>query len=213
VRALWRAARAAPITCALMGLSLLVFAYQASLSAADQEQFMLRWSAVPMEIVEQIDLPPTVPFPIAGTLLTALLIHAGWAHLAGNMLLLGLFGLPAERALGGRRALGLYLAGGVLGGLAQLAANPLSLTGLVGASGAIAALIGADLRLGGSLARRMVAVGWITAQLLAAADQIAQPRWLSGGPAVWAHLAGLACGLALAGLMRRAVQPGRRAPV
>lgn len=202
--AVWRAARAASITCALIGLILLVFAYQASLNAADQEQFILRWSAVPMEIAEWNDLPPTVPFPVAGTLITALLLHAGWAHLANNMLLLALYGPPAERALGSGRALGLYLAGGVLGGLAQLAANPLSLTGLVGASSAIAALIGVDLRLGGSLARRLVAVAWLAAQLLAAAEQFAQPRWLAGGEAVWAHLAGLACGLALAGRLGRA---------
>jgi membrane associated rhomboid family serine protease len=192
------------LTLALIALNLLVFGYQSTLSAEQSEQFILRWAAVPVEIVEGNDLPPRVPFPVAGTLLSALFIHVDGLHLATNLALLALFGTRAERALGGARMLGLYLIGGVAGTLAQIATNPHSLTVQLGASGAIAALMGATLALPPRPGLHMlVLIAWATIQVAAAADQLANARVLGGSLAVWSHLGGLAFGLALTLLLRR----------
>ena len=97
-----------PVTAGLALISLFVFAYQSSLTGDQRILFILQWGAVPYEITVR-DLPPTVPFPVAGTLLTALLLHSGWGHLAVNMTYLGLFGPAVERALGRWRFLALFL--------------------------------------------------------------------------------------------------------
>jgi len=80
-------------------------------------------------------------------LLTALFIHADWLHLAGNLLFLMIFGLPAERALGSWRFLALYLFGGAVANLI----GALTLAGtnapIVGSSGAVSAVVGAYLAL------------------------------------------------------------------
>jgi membrane associated rhomboid family serine protease len=115
------------------------------------------------------------------------------------MALLALFGARVEPAMGWLRMLGLYLAGGLAGALAQVAASPSSLVELVGASGAIAALMGATLVIRPRPALHMlVLVAWSAIQAAALADQLVGPRTLGGGLAIWSHLAGLAVGLALA---------------
>jgi membrane associated rhomboid family serine protease len=193
------------LTIALIALNILVFGYQAALGPAERDLFLLRWAAVPMEIVERNDLEPQVPFPVAGTLLSGLFLHADPLHLATNMALLALFGSMVERRAGGARMLALYLLGGVAGALAQVAANPLSLTLILGASGAIAALMGAAMLLPGRPTLHLVVCSaWAAVQLAAAADALVSARWIAGGLAVWSHLGGLAVGLAAGAWLGRA---------
>jgi membrane associated rhomboid family serine protease len=100
------------------------------------EPFVTRWSAVPADIV-------------AGhhwiTLLTAMFMHASWSHIIGNMVFLWVFGPEIEDAMGAPRYVVFYLLGGVVAMAAQVAASPASTVPNLGASGAIAAVMGAFL--------------------------------------------------------------------
>ena len=80
-------------------------------------------------------------------LLTSMFLHGGWLHLAGNMLFLWIFGDNLEDELGHMGFLGFYLVSGIVAGLAQLTAAPTSLVPIVGASGAIAGVMGGYLLL------------------------------------------------------------------
>lgn len=79
------------------------------------------------------------------TILTAMFLHGGWLHILGNMVFLWAFGPEIEDAMNPGRYLTFYLAGGVAAGLVQVAASPGSTTPALGASGAIAAVMGAFL--------------------------------------------------------------------
>jgi membrane associated rhomboid family serine protease len=77
------------------------------------------------------------------TILTAMFMHAGWLHIIGNMIFFWAFGPEIEDAMGRWRFLFFYLIGGIVAMLAQIAANPYSRVPSLGASGAIAAVMGA----------------------------------------------------------------------
>jgi membrane associated rhomboid family serine protease len=100
------------------------------------DAFVAAWSVVPADIV-------------AGhhwvTILTAMFMHGGWLHIIGNMVFFGAFGPEIEDAMGSVRYLIFYLVGGVVAMLAQIAASPHSTIPNLGASGAIAAVMGAFL--------------------------------------------------------------------
>ncbi len=80
-------------------------------------------------------------------LVTALLLHADWSHLVGNLVFLLIFGLPAERAMGPLRFLALFLLGGAAANLAAVASIDTPDRIIIGASGAVSAVIGAYLAL------------------------------------------------------------------
>jgi membrane associated rhomboid family serine protease len=100
------------------------------------EPFVTKWSAIPADIT-------------AGhhwiTVLTAMFMHASWSHIIGNMVFLWAFGPEIEDAMGPLRYLAFYLLGGVVAMLAQVAASPGSTVPNLGASGAIAAVMGGFL--------------------------------------------------------------------
>jgi membrane associated rhomboid family serine protease len=100
------------------------------------EAFVLKWSAVPVQIT-------------AGhhwiTILTAMFMHASWSHILGNMVFLWAFGPEIEDAMNPLRYAVFYLAGGVVAMLAQVLVSPSSTVPSLGASGAIAAVMGAFL--------------------------------------------------------------------
>ena len=100
------------------------------------DAFVARWSVVPADIV-------------AGhhwiTILTAMFMHGGWLHIIGNMVFFWAFGPEIEDAMGSVRYLAFYLVGGLVAMLAQVAASPHSTVPNLGASGAIAAVMGAFL--------------------------------------------------------------------
>ncbi len=197
-----RSLRGALLTLLLIVLNVLIFAYQSALPAQEIEQFILRWSVVPMEIVEWTDLPPTVPFPIAGTLLSGLFLHANLVHLVLNMMLLAMFGMPIERHAGAGWLLMIYLVGGVVGSLTQIATNPLTLASLVGASGAIAALIGAMILLPRARYHLFIMAAWGAMQISTLINALLYARWISGGLAIWTHVGGFVTGIALALVLR-----------
>ena len=100
------------------------------------EPFVISWSAVPADIVSGHHWV---------TIFTAMFMHGGWLHIIGNMVFLWAFGPEIEDAMGRLRYLVFYLLGGIVAMLAQVAASPHSTVPNLGASGAIAAVMGAFL--------------------------------------------------------------------
>lgn len=100
------------------------------------EPFVRQWALVPAEIAAGRHLI---------TLITAMFMHAGWMHIIGNMIFLWAFGPALEDSLGPGRYLIFYLSSGIVAFLAQVAAIPTSTIPNLGASGAIAGVMGAFL--------------------------------------------------------------------
>jgi len=98
------------------------------------DAFVMQWSAVPAQITSGHHLI---------TVLTAMFMHGSWSHIIGNMVFLWAFGPEIEDAMGRGRYLAFYLLGGLIAMLAQVAADPHSTVPNLGASGAIAAVMGA----------------------------------------------------------------------
>lgn len=111
-------------------------AFVFSLEVMGGEAFVTRWSVIPSDIV-------------AGhhwiTILTSMFLHGSWLHIVSNMVFLWAFGREIEDAMNPIRYLGFYLLGGIVAMLAQVVANPHSTIPNLGASGAIAAVMGAFL--------------------------------------------------------------------
>jgi membrane associated rhomboid family serine protease len=100
------------------------------------EAFVMAWSAIPAQIVSGHHWI---------TILTAMFMHGSWSHIIGNMVFLWAFSPEIEDAMGRPRYLAFYLLGGIVAMLAQIAAAPHSTVPCLGASGAIAAVMGAFL--------------------------------------------------------------------
>jgi len=111
----------------------------------ERDEFVIRYGLVAAEFWSGQDLPPRVLFPIWVTLLTSMFLHGGWLHLLGNMLYLWVFGDNIEAALGRWKFLLFYLLSGAGAALLQLVVFPRTTVPMVGASGAIAGVLGAYL--------------------------------------------------------------------
>jgi len=135
-------------TIAIIASCAVISLWLASLPADDRLEWIRQWGTVPSKLFDsQAPMLQQVSELRVLRLLTALFIHADWLHLAGNLLFLMIFGLPAERALGSWRFLALYLFGGAVANLI----GALTLAGtnapIVGSSGAVSAVVGAYLAL------------------------------------------------------------------
>lgn len=214
------------VTLSLVVLNLLVFLYELSLGP-DLARFIYSFGTIPTEIVNGQDTFPEGPVPIHLTLITGMFLHAGWAHLIGNMIFLWFFGSRVEGSIGAVRFLAFYLLGGTGAALIQAALTPASAVPSIGASGAVAAVLGGFLALyvGGSLHSgpplpaliRLAAVSailllslWALIQLFAGIVAGGLQTQQIGGVAYWAHLGGFAVGVLASGLFRR--RPFRRFP-
>ena len=124
--------RFSAVTTTIIVLNVFVFV----LEMMGGDEFVKQWSVIPADIV-------------AGrhwiTILTAMFMHGGFLHILGNMIFLWAFGPEVEEAMGRLRYLTFYLLGGVVASLAQIVAMPGSTVPNLGASGAIAAVMGAFL--------------------------------------------------------------------
>ena len=127
-----RPTRFPSVTLAIIALNALVFI----LELVFGDQFVAHWSAVPADIASGHHLY---------TILTAMFLHGSWMHIIGNMVFLWAFGPEVEDLMGPGRYLAFYLLGGIAAMLAQVAAAPASTVPTLGASGAIAAVMGAFL--------------------------------------------------------------------
>lgn len=205
--------RTAPIvTLTLIAANGLVFLFQISLPDEDLHLFVTLYGVVPAA------LDPL-------TLLTSMFLHGGWLHFLGNMLYLWIFGDNVEDRLGHGRFLVFYLVCGIAAALAQVATNPASRVPMVGASGAIAGVMGAYFVLFPHsriltlvpmfLYWELVEVPavlflgfWFVLQFLSGVGSLGATTVEDvGGIAFWAHVAGFAVG---AGLVRSFSRPERR---
>jgi membrane associated rhomboid family serine protease len=161
----------------------------------------VRWS---VEVVIPSDLWVV---PSLLTPLSAALIHAGFIHLGFNMLMLWVCGTGSERALGGRGVVVLYLVGAYAAAAAQWAVEPMSEVPMIGASGAVSAVVGAYALLYGRprakaigpLSARTVHVLWLAAAWTVLNLLIGVLSTQAGMPiAAAAHIGGFVAGLALA---------------
>ncbi|RYG57438.1 rhomboid family intramembrane serine protease, partial [bacterium] len=163
------------------------------------------------------------PQPIQLTILTAMFMHGGWAHLLGNMLYLWIFGDNVEDAMGHVKFLLFYLLCGIIATSVQIMASQMS-GGVnlyipnLGASGAIAGVLGGYLMLYPTKSVRVLigffglisvpailVIGlWIGTQVLSGIGSIANTQQTneSGGVAYWAHVGGAVAGLILVWVFR-----------
>jgi membrane associated rhomboid family serine protease len=184
------------VTVSIIAINVFVFV----LELLGGDAFIQQWSVVPATIV-------------AGqhwvTILTAMFMHGGWMHIIGNMVFLWAFGPEIEDAMGPVRYLAFYLLGGVVAFLAQIAAMSSSTVPNLGASGAIAAVMGAFLiTYPRDQIRTLLLLGWfVTVTVLPAAVLIgiwfllqlfsqvgAVAEAQSGGVAYMAHVGGFIFG-------------------
>jgi len=198
-------------TTFLVVACLAAFAWELSLGRQAPE-VLARVALSPAELLA-LSQPLRLPF----RLVASMFLHAGWLHLLGNLAFLAVFGDDVEAKLRPRRFLLLYLLSGLVATLAQSAATPRSHAPLIGASGAIAGVLGAFLvlfpraKLAGVLPLGCVVLpmrsraflfipGWFLLQL---ANALMARPGTSAGTAWYAHLAGFAVGPPLVWLLRR----------
>jgi rhomboid family protein len=196
------------VTATIIGMNVLMFL----LEAARGSDFILRWSLIPAEIA-------------AGsgylTILTAMFMHAGFLHILGNMVYLMAFGPELEGVMGRGRYLVFYLLGGLAATVAQVVMDPTSVVPNLGASGAIAAVMGAFLvTFPRDRIRTLLVIGWYVTisfvpaiflvgfwfviQLFSEVGALIQRQGV--GVAYMAHIGGLLFGVVTA----RLFEPRRR---
>ncbi|MCZ6523505.1 MAG: rhomboid family intramembrane serine protease, partial [Alphaproteobacteria bacterium] len=136
------------VTVALIVLCVLAFLWQISLGEVDQQRLVAGLGLIPVVLLGQAELPPMLELvPAELTVVTSMFLHGGWMHLIGNMLYLWIFGNNIEDAMGHWRFVLFYLLCGAAAALAQVLQDPASATPMIGASGAIAGVLGAYLLL------------------------------------------------------------------
>jgi membrane associated rhomboid family serine protease len=184
------------------------------------DAFVMQYGLVPAEFSSGHDLPPTTALPIWLTLITSMFLHAGLLHVLGNMLYLWVFGDNVEDAMGPVRFVVFYVLCGCAAGLAQLALDPHAAVPLIGASGAIAGVLGAYFMLFPTsriltiipifFFIRLIAIPavvvlgiWFLLQVVNSASSFGA----SSGVAWFAHIGGFASGMALVALFRRKGTP------
>jgi rhomboid family protein len=191
------------VTYALIALNVLFFLVELS----GGEAFIQQWSVVPRRLLAN----PAADFP---TIFTSMFMHAGWLHLGGNMLYLWIFGDNVEDNFGHLKFIIFYLVCGIAATVAQLIFSTGSDVPNLGASGAIAGVLGAYLVL---FPRTQVKVmmgrgvipmpalvvigGWIVLQLVSGIGSISASTQ-TGGVAYMAHIGGFFAGVVLAFLLR-----------
>lgn len=205
------------MTVTLVILNGLVFFYEWMILAGGGEaglnSFILRYGAIPQAISSGERLY---------TLVTSMFLHGSWLHLLGNMLYLLIFGDNVEDRMGAGRYLGFYLVTGLLASGLQILIAPSSPIPSVGASGAIAGVLGGYIvlfprgmvrmfmffgpfvQIGRASAFIYIAL-WFVLQFFSGLGSLAAASGESGGIAYWAHVGGFVAGWVLARLFRRRI--------
>ncbi|MBK6766274.1 MAG: rhomboid family intramembrane serine protease [bacterium] len=129
------------VTIALIAANVIVFALQMLESPEAQQAFVFAWGAIPRDIALGWNLLPAIPIAWL-TLFSSMFMHGGLMHLGGNMLYLWIFGNNIEDRLGHVKYLVFYIVGGLAAALSHVFFDPHSEIPMVGASGAISAVLG-----------------------------------------------------------------------
>ncbi len=187
----------------LIAINVLVFLYQVSLDPYALQQFIEHWGIVPDSISGNLE-----------TLLTSMFLHGGWLHLGGNMLFLWVFGRNVEDIIGGGRFFVFYLCCGLAAAILQVVTSPYSRVPTIGASGAIAGVMGAYLikfpraRIVTlvfiivfvttiEIPAWIMLVWWFVIQLFSGLGSLGSTNYSGGGIAWFAHVGGFVTGMLL----------------
>jgi membrane associated rhomboid family serine protease len=203
------------INLALIAVNVLAFFYESQLSPAALESFIFTWGVVPSNLAGDLSAAWI-------TIFTSMFLHGGWFHLLSNMWFLYIFGDNVEARMGGARYLIFYLLSGVAAVLLQAYLLPTSQVPMIGASGAIAGVLGAYLI---SFPRSRIAslvpilfiftivevpaaiflIFWFITQLYSGLFAM-QGAGISGsGIAWWAHIGGFVFGVLMVSFFARRV--------
>ncbi len=204
----------------LILINLAVFVYELGLTDRGLNVFAVKYGVIPAVITNPTAFSPQVLAQTSGIvgLVTSLFIHVGWVHAAGNMLYLFIFGDNVEDLLGHGRYLVFYFIGGITASLAHIISNPTSVVPTVGASGAIAGVLGAYfVNFPRSRILALVPIGffmpmvevpsivflflWFITNLFSGVASLGADA--QGGVAWWAHIGGFFAGMVLSVLWRR----------
>jgi membrane associated rhomboid family serine protease len=185
-------------------------------------QFSLGWTDPPLlnRFMRLYALRPAFLWSHPATLFTSMFLHSGWVHIVGNMVFLWVFGNGVEDELGHFKYLVFYLACGAVAGVAQVAFDPFSHVPIVGASGAIAGVMGAYLIkfprshvvmlfwvlfiFTFDLPAWLMLIYWFLLQLFGGFGSIGEPEYAqTGGVAFFAHIGGFVAGIVLMRLLGR----------
>jgi membrane associated rhomboid family serine protease len=194
------------VTIGLIAVNVLIFVYQLLLPDAALQQFVATYAVVPAWFW----------WP---SLVTSQFLHSGWMHILWNMVYLWIFGDNVEDHLGHAGYLAFYLGAGAAAGVLQLLFNPFSAVPMLGASGAIAAVMGAYFVLYPQ-SRVLTAIFvviffdlveipalfflgiWFLLQLVSGVGSLGVSNAAGGGTAFWAHIGGFVVGAAIGGVLR-----------
>jgi membrane associated rhomboid family serine protease len=194
------------VTIAIIAVNVLAFFFEISLDPFSRNHFIAWYGVIP----DRLDYI---------TLATSMFLHGGWMHLIGNMWFLWIFGDNVEDILGPAKFLLFYLVCGVAAALVQVATNPYSRVPTIGASGAIAGVMGAYLvKFPHSRILTLVPIFvffttfeipaffmllyWLFLQFFSGVGSIGYSHLQQGGVAWFAHVGGFATGVALIYLLR-----------
>jgi membrane associated rhomboid family serine protease len=133
------------VTISIIVLNVLAFLHETRLGRSLND-FLLTWSIIPIRYTNHSIAQQFNTFEQAIPFLSSMFLHGGWVHLIGNMWVLWIFGDNVEDRLGRFGYILLYLAGGIVAGLVHILTNPASAMPTIGASGAVAAVMGAYFR-------------------------------------------------------------------
>ncbi|WP_299598119.1 rhomboid family intramembrane serine protease [uncultured Tateyamaria sp.] len=191
------------VTYALMAINVVVFLSYVSLFADERalNRFFFDYAAIPARILSGDGF---------STLLTSMFLHGGWLHLAGNMLFLYIFGDNVEDEMGHMPFLGFYLTTGIAASAIHILSAPGSVVPVVGASGAIAGVMGGYLLLFPKARVDILLILIIIFRIFPIPAWIMLVIWFGmqfvggvgsdpngGGVAYWAHAGGFVAGILL----------------
>jgi membrane associated rhomboid family serine protease len=135
------------VTVVLIAANLAAFVYELSLADEQLNALITRWGVVPVRQTWALDEAPLAIDLWLMPVFSSMFLHGGWSHLIGNMLFLWVFGDGVEHRLGSLRFLGFYALCGFFAAQAQAWLDPTSAIPMIGASGAVAGVLGAYLLL------------------------------------------------------------------
>ncbi len=194
--------------CGLVVVNTYVFAHELSFGQPDvRDVFVNAWALIPFNLTHGVQLPAPAP-PQLVTLLSFQFLHGSLLHIAGNMVVLAVFGPEVEAMMGHVRFVAFYLICGVLGGLSQVAVMPDSHVPSLGASGAIAGVLGAYVlhfptrELFWRIPAVLIIGIWVGSQFVHGLGPVVEGALSEqgGGIAYFAHIGGFLAGVIGSGL-------------
>jgi membrane associated rhomboid family serine protease len=188
------------VTTGLIAINVIIFLYQATLNPYSLDRFVTQWGIVP----DHLNM---------ASLFTSMFLHGGWLHLLGNMLYLWVFGRNVEDLIGSGRFLLFYLVCGLASAVVHIIFNPYSRVPTIGASGAIAGVMGAYLikfpkaRIvtlvfyffvtAMEVPAAFLLLFWFAIQFFSGFGSLGETSYSGGGTAWFAHIGGFLAGMLL----------------